>query len=487
MSFPRRLLPALLILALGAAHWAVLRPGHEWGDDFALYLLHARNLVEGRPYADTGYLYNPQYPSIGPPTYPPLTPLLLAPVYALAGLNLEAMKLVMIACFMGFLAAAYLLFRQSLAPFPSAAAVALVGLNAFFLTETNTIGSDELFLALLYLALCLFERADNAPQRQQPWWFVAAGLAAYLAYATRSLGALVVIAFAARELLVRRRLARPALAALGLFALLALAQALLVHSDRRYLDQFGAGPAVLAQHAAWYAERAAAFWSNGHWRLPAILLAAVALLLALFGYLAKARRRLGVTEVFALLYAAAILLWPSYEAERYLYPVLPLWVFYALYALQTAAPRRIAAPATGLLLLAATISCAGRYASRDRGPLAHGIHTPQAQALFQCVVQNTQPADVVLFAKPRAMALMTRRPSAALQISDRDQDLWTSIRALNASWLAVTNRPGVLGRAGNDRLSAGLRAFVARNAAAFQPVCANEHFTLYRVERDTMP
>jgi hypothetical protein len=482
----RRLMPLVLILAIGAAHALALRPGHEWGDDFALYLLHARNLVEGRPYADTGYLYNPHYASIGPPTYPPVTPALLAPVYALAGPNLEALKLAMVAGFTAFLAVAYLLFRRTLSPARSALVVALLGLNGFSFQAANTIGSDEFFLVFLYAALLLFERADDAAEDSRTQWLLAIGaaVAAWLAFGTRSLGVLVLVALAIRELIARRRIGRPALGAMALFAALALTQTLLVHSDRHYLDQLGGGPGLLLQHAAWYAERLAAFWSNGRWRLPALLLTGAALLLAVIGFVRQVRtRRAGICEVFALLYLAVILLWPSYEAERYLYPVIPLWLFYAFCGLEHAGLARrpvLARTALGLLLVGAVLSYAGRYATLDWGPFTHGVATPEARALFRCVTDHTRPDDVVLFAKPRAMALFTRRTSAAPYVAQRDEELWAYARSIHASYL-VTNRDGVLGRAENAELTQFLRAFVARHPGQFTPLCANADFTLYRI------
>ena len=68
---------------IGLFYLATIRPGHAWGDDFAQYIHHARNLATGVPYAATGYIYNPYNPTIGPRTYPPGFPLLLAPVVKL--------------------------------------------------------------------------------------------------------------------------------------------------------------------------------------------------------------------------------------------------------------------------------------------------------------------------------------------------------------------------------------------------------------------
>src|SRR5579885_3132229 len=106
-----------LIAVLGGIHLATLREGQEWGDDFSLYVAHARNLAEGRPYADTGYVYNPANPVLSPRTYPPIFPLLLVPVYLLFGMNLLAMKVFVGQLFMLMLGVLAVLFQKRL-PMP---------------------------------------------------------------------------------------------------------------------------------------------------------------------------------------------------------------------------------------------------------------------------------------------------------------------------------------------------------------------------------
>jgi len=103
---PSRRLAAVLSAALvaGVAVFLVstLRKGHNWDGDYALYIMHAENIVAGRPYGATGYIFNPQN-WIHPAAYPPGLPLLLAPVYRLAGLDLQRMKLVGVFSFALFL------------------------------------------------------------------------------------------------------------------------------------------------------------------------------------------------------------------------------------------------------------------------------------------------------------------------------------------------------------------------------------------------
>jgi hypothetical protein len=40
----------LIILAVGAFFLTTLKEGHNWGDDFGLYILHAKNIAQGINY-----------------------------------------------------------------------------------------------------------------------------------------------------------------------------------------------------------------------------------------------------------------------------------------------------------------------------------------------------------------------------------------------------------------------------------------------------
>src|SRR5438876_9591837 len=88
---------------IGLFYLATIRPGHAWGDDFAQYIHHARNLATGVPYAATGYIYNPYNPTTGPRTYPPGLPLLLAPVVKLTALELRPLTILIVGRFAGVL------------------------------------------------------------------------------------------------------------------------------------------------------------------------------------------------------------------------------------------------------------------------------------------------------------------------------------------------------------------------------------------------
>jgi hypothetical protein len=489
MQTPLRqwLILAALIAAIGLVHVGFQRSGHVWGDDFAEYLMHARNLALGQPYASIDYVYNPHYPQIGPPTYPPGCPMVLAPLYWLWGLNLTAFKLEMVFFFLAFLGAVYLCFRQELG-FPKAAAlVAILGLNHFFLKDTNTIGSDMPFLALLYLGIFLVKKADGTPPTSGQRWlyFALAGLVVYLSFSTRTLGALVIPAMWAQELISKRRISRPVLLATLVFASLAVLQSLFLHSDRHYLDQFNAGPMVLVHNAMGYLIRLTTFWHNGFLKVPSLGLFGLVTFLAVLGYVDRLRRRVTVCEAFAAIYLVVILLWPSYQGERYLYPIVPLYLFYAFGGLEhrwIAGRARLRRAVVATLALAIGLTYAARLAGSERGPLAEGVAKRESAELFDYVHRTTSDQDVLVFIKPRALALFTQRKASVYHQPDSDQKLWEYFRQIGATRLVVAENDEAFKNVEEPERLAFLRAFAKRNRERLESVYANRDFTVYKIK-----
>src|SRR5512133_3285441 len=115
----KRNLFSLILIALisSALSFFMLTRGHLWWDDFASYVMQAKSILSWsmgdfvRHNAFT--VENSSYPP-GPVAYPWGFPLLLAPVYAIFGLNPLALKLVGIFFYAVFLVVFYFLARTRL-------------------------------------------------------------------------------------------------------------------------------------------------------------------------------------------------------------------------------------------------------------------------------------------------------------------------------------------------------------------------------------
>ena len=141
-----------VIVLVSLFYLATLRHGHNWGGDFAQYILHARNIATSQPYDETGYVYNLMHPEIGPRAYPPIFPLSLSPVYAAFGLDLTAFKAQLVLVFALSLLVTAKLFSVSLRPSQLIVYLLVVGLCPIFWVQKDAVDSEHLFI-LLWLSL----------------------------------------------------------------------------------------------------------------------------------------------------------------------------------------------------------------------------------------------------------------------------------------------------------------------------------------------
>ncbi len=472
--------PALAVLAT-LLHLAALGdgPGPTYGDDWALYVLHARSLVEGGPYADTGFLVNPLNPWFSPQRYPPGFPLLLAPVYAAVGLDFRALKWVVVLGLGGALLLLARLARRELPPAAAAGVVLLAGLHPFVWTFREDLLPDLPFTFFCLLALPPAARAAAPglrPAERAAW--CAAGLAATAAaVATRSIGVVLVPTLAAVLLLRARRPGRALLAGGAAGAVLLGALLVLSPAGSAYLRQLQGlvavyGPSLLvpdARRLRGVGFALGTLWSNGYSETAAKLVAAGTVLMAALG-LAPRLRRPEAHDVFFVAYLCAVLLWPAAN-PRYFLPVLPLYVLYGVMGARRAwrgggRPGRAAA---ALAALAVAATFAGRHASLAASPPGDGSPTPAAAALYRHLRERTPPDARFMATRPRALALYAGRAATPPPRASAPDS--ASLAFLDAAGIGY-----VVVRTGPD----DPRPLVERNPRRFRRVYANREFELFR-------
>jgi 4-amino-4-deoxy-L-arabinose transferase-like glycosyltransferase len=480
------LLIGIAILATGLWHLATIRPGQDWGDDFAMFISHARNLSAGTDYADTGFIYNPANPTYAPRTYPPVYPLLLAPVYRLFGLNFEAMKVQQVVFLVLLLLVVYINIRRHMPEAYAGSVVVLLGLSPFLWFYKDRVMSEIPFMLFACLALHLLNGEPDRPAWRRLGRAILAGVVVYLACGTRVVGLVLLPSAVLADLLGGNRASDgrnwrlPGVASCAVlltFTTCLLAQRALLGLEGSYLAQWHFDPSMPFRNLISLARGADEVLGSVE-QLPfrlAVLLPLTGL--ALVGYVTCLRRRIGAREFFIPLYLALLLLWPVGGATpRYLLPLLPLVFIYLGQGTHCLAERvgaRWGHPAA--VGLAATVLTAyvGLYTRVEFGTLQHGVEQPEAQALFEYVREKT-PADAVcVFSKPRALALFTGRRASPAQTPASDQELWHHLRGINATHFVV-GRPF-------PESDEFLQAFADRHADQFREVFRNRHFTVYRI------
>src|SRR5512138_1711455 len=142
----------------------ILTRGHQWGDDFAWYILQAKSIVTGTTdefIEISDYTNYQSTQHLGPLAYPWGYPLILAPVYAIKGIHPLTLKLPGIFFFAGFLICLYFLVKDRLTQTESLLLVALFAFNPLLLRFLDQILSDIPFLFFSTLSLLLMTQESK--------------------------------------------------------------------------------------------------------------------------------------------------------------------------------------------------------------------------------------------------------------------------------------------------------------------------------------
>lgn len=471
----------VLIMVIGfavlvaAVLLALRRPGQDWGGDFALYISHARNLVEGQPYANTGYIVDPYYRSESPATYPPLFPVVLAPLVARYGVNYEILKIPGILFFAATIPLCFWLALRRLPVYRALLVTVLWGAWPFILWFKDSVLPDLLFLLLWMLTIWVMERAyENSQASATAKQALLTGVLMFAAYATRSAGIVAPAALIAYDYARFRRISRYALLAAGAFAVLFLAQNLVLHSDKSYMQMF---TLALLRTSKIYAYALSVIFtsvSRGWVRIVRGVATAGLALFALWGFLLGLRRFRSPMELMLAAYFTLLLLWSPGAGIRYFVPLVPFIFIYMAVGLkdfQDRAISRFARPAEWALMVLIVICYSAEYGRFTPGPIQEGSSTPGFSDVCRYIEDHTANKDVFIFENPRVLSLYTRRPAAVYPESGDAQLMWDFSRTVHARYLLTTNF-----LAPDAQVTAN---FLQRFGAHMQLTYSNINFRLY--------
>ena len=481
----------LIIVAACVLQLLSIRDGQPWGDDFAQYVTHARNLVERRPYGDIGVRRAGEI--LGPAEYPPVFPLMLAPVYAVFGPSLPALKVVGVVSLMLALLIFRRLFETALAGGYLVAWALLVGFHPYLYAFASMVLSDQAFMLWTAAALLALDRWGDTPTppRTAAWRGCVIGVLVALSVGTRTIGVALVpaVALIAR----RRRTSRQLPAAAFASASVAIATTILLVPG-----QFGLGVSLADAHVL---RPAQVYWADLTSFLPgfdepsahavldvvrrhagfapandapqasslAVVMAALALgMLAGAGFVLAARKRVGPVEVFVCAYMSVVIAYPIYQGARLVMPLLPILFAYLIGAVASCRLERHrwgrAALATALL---AGVLLHGRGLASTNVPDEYG--SDEMRRLLDFVRAGTPADAVIVFAKPRALYLMTGR-TGFCPLETSDDRLWNELEGQGVTHVVL----------GGPKL-AFLEPFAKRFPERLTPVYATEAFTVLMV------
>ena len=196
--------PILVVITLVSVLCVInQRPGHDWGDDFALYLRQSKALVEGNVgevlASNRFTVEESPWKGFSALSVPWGAPVLFAPVVALFGLDYAKLKLLETLFLAGFLFFFYKIVARRVGSAGGLVLAALIGLSVDYAGWTNTVLAEFPYMLFLALTLWWIDRCEargsweEGPRRP----LIVLGLLIGFTYNIRREGVVLVLALAA--------------------------------------------------------------------------------------------------------------------------------------------------------------------------------------------------------------------------------------------------------------------------------------------------
>jgi hypothetical protein len=420
----RTVVPIVLFITLAFPSFINIRYDHDWGDDFAMYIIEARKIATGQSLSDLGYLYDRLNAAGGPPAYPVGFPLMLAPVYRFFGISFRHFHYLMSALAAAFSLLTFLYLKKKTGVVSGAFALAvLLAFNPWLIDFKNAVLSDLPFSVFVLLAVL-------AVERRSPYW---AGLALGFSLTIRSAG-IALFAGVLMDVAYRwvfrpdtRESRKKILVQAALTLLIAIGLRFLISGIYRtpgtesgYLDQIPA-PALLwdvvRNNLVYYIVTVRDFIPPFQAMFLSKMLWISVVSCSVTGFLKKIKMGPEFSEFFVVAYLVMILMWTSWQGFRFLLPIVPMMLYYA--GLQISelgvalfGTRARYGPWVAVFALFFAVTPSLRALQRNHRNPMEGPMSPDAQQAYREIQLRTPPDARFLADKPRALSLFTNRSAA---------------------------------------------------------------------------
>jgi 4-amino-4-deoxy-L-arabinose transferase-like glycosyltransferase len=475
---------ALIALISSALSFFMLTRGHLWWDDFASYVMQAKSILTWSMGDFVGHntftVDNSSYPP-GPVAYPWGFPLLLAPVYAIFGLNPLALKLVGIFFYAIFLVVFYFLARTRLTDSESVLLTGVFAVLPAMLTANDLIQSDIPFLAFSTLSLVLidgFSRSTKSPDFVRG---ITVGVAMFMAFFMRTTGILLLAPLGLSLLIEswpcrQAALKKAAVPALTFGILLVLQIALFPGGQESYFSHFSMfTPQRLFGNTLFYLWLPSWTFDQIPGGVAIYPILAVSILFSLFTHL----RRDTAMHAYSLLTVLLFIAWPERQGLRFIYSILPFLFISAFDGMKLACTRlktewqkpaqRVVSGFWGLILVAGLIvSAKSAYDITSGGREINGPFDTYSNQMFSFIREKTPTDSIVIFMRPRALRLFTGRDAF---MTENCADL------AKGNYVAIHEKYADNGQIAPEKVTS------CNPALKLDVVFNNKRFTVYKIHK----
>lgn len=428
-AFPGCLV-GLVMLAITLACFVMKVPGHNWGDDFALYINQAKHLLQGNVKSlvekNTFSIGHSTLKNFSPTLAPWGYPLLIAPVIQAFGLDVEALKTMNIVFFILFLGCFYWLVEQRMPRAISILLFVCIGTNYRLIDHTNVVGTEISFL--------LFSTATLAAMRYYQllayklWKGLLMGGMLYFSFMIRTEGALLFAGFLAWqvgllcnkersiEFSPREKITWLLLPYLTSFSLYFIVSKVLPNG---YVSHFDNSSLVsiekMVNSIIYYKGKV----SNMIYHRLGIIPFFILLALLFVGISDQLKKDPHIVTYFLLL-IGILIVWPFNE-YRYIFASYPFLVYFIAHGILYLERRIYKQEHQVTILLLGLLICLNisvlipKLVLRSQNEyVANGPQSAASREMFAFINERTNIDDTIIFFRPRAMTLYTGRKSAMI-------------------------------------------------------------------------
>lgn len=446
-----KLLFILIVASSGLLLIGSLNRAHNWGGDFAAYIMQTRSIIEGTTnefIVNNRFIVEQSSEVLGPIAYPWGFPILLLPFYAIFGFNTLALKSAGAISFMLFLILLWFSFKEDHSLSAFICLVSLLAFNPILINFSNQIMSDLPFMLASTLCITLIDKVIVKGRRLTTEFFdfFLIGLVTALAFLIRTNGILLLLTLALTQLfyiinkqkkhksendnfeiegvesdankshLIKIVYFTPYI----VFVFVVITQTLLLPSGGSYeshLDNISL--AMIQENFHYYLNLPGHFFYNFPY---SFVLFGTSIPLAISG-VARKLPSIFPAFIYTLLTILLYIIWPYKQGLRFLFPVIPFYISFFFYGLDSFLEDSIkkmrmlrAAICYGpviLVILSFFISSLNIAHSNSSytGEINFGPFKPTSQKMFSYIINHTDPNSTIVFFKPRVMKLLTDRQS----------------------------------------------------------------------------
>ncbi len=504
----------LIVSVSGLLLVGSLTRDHNWGGDFASYIMQAKSIIaaEPRAFVESNHVTIEQSSRLlGPSVYPWGFPMLLVPFYAFFGLNLLALKSVGVISYLLFLVVFWFAFRRAHSTSWFLCLTCLFAFNPTLLAFSKNILSDLPFLLVSTVCVSLIQKivVQNRRIISRFLDLVLIGIAIVSAFLIRTNGVLLLITLGLSQVIsclqkqayneqphitgeandLRKHsfffggtsikfLTVQLVPYVVFFCFVLIWKLFFPGGGMSYISHLeNISVGMIKNNLSYYLELPYKFFSG----VPhGYLLYGASIPLAVAGAVRRCR-----SDYPAIIYIALTLLlyiiWPATQGIRFLFPILPFYMSFVCSGLEgfcrgkTAVERgfrKMLSHASVVFVILFFFLNALRATDWKNNKITeHGPFAQTSQEMFSFIVNHTEPESTIVFLKPRVMKLMTGRQSIMI---DKAELL------SRGDYLCLYLRRGAESQVSNDEVEHLLVQGTAR------AVYTNNDFKVYSMNKEPL-